>query len=163
MLIDYFKNGSIYSMDIFEERSQERGIVYKGDQSKLENLKTMVEQIGECDIIIDDGSHQPQHQIDTFNYLFRNMLKNGGTYIIEDIECNYWNPKNTIYNYEIGDYNVVDYFSSTPHKINSDFSGLKNHLDIESITHYKNCIIITKKTHEEVLGVKNNYRFNNML
>jgi hypothetical protein len=163
MWIEYFKNGSIYSMDIFEERNQERGVVYRGDQSKLEDLKIMVDQIGECDIIIDDGSHQPQHQIDTFNYLFRNMLKNGGTYIIEDIECNYWNPKNTIYNYEIGDYNVVDYFSSTPHKINSDFSGLKNHLDIESITHYKNCIIITKKTHEEVLGVKNNYRFNNML
>jgi len=160
MWVEY---GMIYAMDISEERNQERGIMYKGDQSKIEDLERMLNLIGQCDVIIDDGSHQPQHQIETFNYLFENMLKEGGVYIIEDIECNYWNPKKTIYGYEIGNYNVIDYFSSVPHKINSDFSRIKNHQNIESITHYKNCIIITKKSVEEILGVKKDYRFGFML
>lgn len=163
MWIEYFNKGLIYSMDITEERYQDRGIMYKGDQSNPNDLKRMIDMIGTCDIIIDDGSHHPQHQIDTFNYLFTNMLKNGGIYIIEDIECNYWNPEKSIYGYQIGNYNVVDYFSSTPNRINSDFSGLQNHLNIESITYYKNCIIITKKIDQEILGSKKDYRFKNML
>jgi hypothetical protein len=163
MWIEYFKNGQIFAMDISEQRNQERGVMYLGDQSKIDDLKLMVEKIGECDVIIDDGSHQPQHQIDTFNFLFKNMLKNGGVYIIEDIECNYWNPNKSIYGYEIGNYNVIDYFSSTPHKINSDFSKIKNYLNIESITYYKNCIIITKKSVEDILGTKKGYRFDFML
>jgi len=163
MWIEYFKNGQIFAMDISEQRNQERGVMYSGDQSKIDDLKLMVEKIGECDVIIDDGSHHPQHQIDTFNFLFKNMLKNGSIYIIEDIECNYWNPKESIYGYEIGNYSIMDYFATTPHKINSDFSKIKNHLDIESITYYKNCIIITKKSVEETLGVKKEYRFDFMI
>lgn len=163
MWIEYFKNGLVYAMDISEERNQERGIMYKGDQSKIEDLGRMVNLIGRCDVIIDDGSHQPQHQIETFNYLFENMLKDGGVYIIEDIECNYWNPKETIYGYEVGNYNVVDYFSSTPHKINSSFSKVKNHQNIASITHYKNCIIVTKKSIEEISDGGKDYRFEFML
>ena len=163
MWIEYFKNGLIYAMDISEERSLERGVMYLGDQSKIEDLERMANLIGYCDVIIDDGSHQPQHQIETFNYLFENMLKEGGVYIIEDIECNYWNPKKTIYGYEVGNYNIIDYFSSVPHKINSSFSKVKNHQNISSITHYKNCIIVVKKSVEEILEDKKDYRFEFML
>jgi hypothetical protein len=160
---EYFSNGMIFSMDINEEIKTDRGIVYKGDQTKKEDLNRMVETIGKCDIIIDDGSHVPQHQIETFNYLFENMLENGGIYIIEDIECNYWNPRNTIYNYQIGDYNIVDYFQSLPHKINSEFSNMKNHKLISSLTFFKNCIILTKMTSDEIEENKQEYRFKNML
>lgn len=163
MWIEYFKNGLVYAMDISEERNQERGIVYKGDQTKIEDLEKMVNLIGQCDVIIDDGSHQPQHQIETFNYLFEYMLKEGGVYIIEDIECNYWNPKKTIYGYEVGYYNIIDYFSSVPHKINYSFSKLKNPQNISSITYYKNCIIINKKSFEEISEDKKDYRFGFML
>ena len=163
MWIEYFKNGMVYAMDISEERNQDRGIMYKGDQSNIEDLRRMVNMVGKCDVIIDDGSHQPQHQIDTFNYLFTDMLNNGGIYIIEDIECNYWNPEKSIYGCRIGNYNIVDYFSSLPDKINSDFSGLRNHLNVDSITYHKNCIIITKKTDQEILGSTKDYRFKNML
>ena len=159
----YFTNGMIYSMDINEEVETDRGVVYKGDQTKMEDLERMRHTIGECDIIIDDGSHIPQHQIDTFNYLFDNMLKNGGVYIIEDIECSYWNPKSSLYGYEVGDLNIVDYFQSLPHKINSEFSNFKNNKLISSITFYKNCIILTKMTLDEVEENKRKYRFEEML
>ena len=39
--------------------------------------------------IIDDGSHIPQHQVSTFDLLFRQVLLPGGTYIVEDIETRY--------------------------------------------------------------------------
>jgi hypothetical protein len=91
------------------------------------------------------------------------MLKNGGIYIIEDIECNYWNPKNTIYGYEVGNHNVVDYFSTVPHKINSEFSGMRNNNLISSITYFKNCIILTKMDDEEIKEKDREYRFKEML
>ena len=139
---EYFPLGKIYSMDINEELETDRGKVYKGDQTNKDDLCRMVKIIGNCDVIIDDGSHIPQHQIDTFNYLFENMLNNGGTYIIEDIECTYWNPKNIMYGYEVGNSSIIDNFQSLPHKINSEFSNLKNHQLISSVTYFKNCIIL---------------------
>lgn len=42
------------------------------------------------DIILDDGSHMPEHQIASFK-VFAPMLNKGGMYIIEDINENYVN------------------------------------------------------------------------
>ena len=39
------------------------------------------------DVILDDGSHQPEQMIKAFNLLFPNNLKKGGIYIIEDVHC----------------------------------------------------------------------------
>lgn len=160
---EYFPNGQIFCMDINEEVVTDKGVVYKGDQTNFEDLNKMIEIIGKCDVIIDDGSHIPRHQIDTFNYLFEKMLKNGGIYIIEDIECSYWNPNKSLYGYKIGNDNAVEYFQSTPHKINSEFSGMKNHQYISSITYYKNCIILTKMSDKEIIENAREYRFNHML
>jgi hypothetical protein len=63
---EYFPLSSIYVMDISEEHKTERGIVFKGDQSKQEDLIRAIEKVGKCEIIIDDGSHIPIHQIKYF-------------------------------------------------------------------------------------------------
>lgn len=160
---EYFPKGEIFSMDINEETITDRGIVYKGDQTNFDDLSKMIELIGKCDVIIDDGSHIPKHQIDTFNFLFEKMLKNGGTYIIEDIECGYWNPNNSLYGYKIGNENTVEYFQNLPNRINYEFSGMKNYQLISSITFYKNCIILTKMSDEEISENLREYRFKNML
>jgi hypothetical protein len=160
---EYFPLGEIYCMDINEELETDRGKVYKGDQTNKDDLCRMAKIIGNCDVIIDDGSHIPQHQIDTFNYLFENMLNNGGIYIIEDIECTYWNPKNIMYGYEVGNNSIVDHFQSLPHRINSEFSNLKNHQLISSVTYFKNCIIFIKMSDEEIIENFNEYRFKEML
>lgn len=160
---EYFPFGEINCMDINETLETERGNVYKGDQTNEDDLRRMFDIIGKCDVIIDDGSHIPKHQIDTFNYLFENMLKNGGIYIIEDIECTYWNPKNVMYGYEVGNNSIIDHFQSLPHRINSEFSNFKNHQLISSITHFKNCIILTKMSDEEIIENFNEYRFKEML
>jgi hypothetical protein len=160
---EYFPNGSIFCMDINKEFISDRGGVYKGDQSNLDDLQKMINLIGECDVIIDDGSHIAQHQFDTFNFLFEKMLGNGGVYIIEDIECTYWDSDSEIYGYKTGELNILDKFTSVPSKINSKFSRIKNNQNISSITYSKNCIIIIKKTLEEINENDNHYRFEYLL
>ena len=91
------------------------------------------------------------------------MLEPGGVYIIEDIECSYWNPEKYIYGYKVGGQSIVDYFSSVSHKINSEFSGQKNPWGISTITFAHNCIIIAKKNKEEEDLTSREYRFNFML
>jgi hypothetical protein len=160
---EYFPLSSIYVMDISEEHKTERGIVFKGDQSKQKDLILAIEKVGKCEVIIDDGSHIPIHQINTFNELFPNMLEYGGTYIIEDIEASYWNPKEDLYGYQIGYENIIDYFSSYPHRINSEYCNLKNNFNISSITFAHNCIIIKKQTLEEIELTSREYRFKDRL
>jgi hypothetical protein len=58
------------------------------DQSNLEHLVTLGVRHGPFDIIIEDGSHQWEHQITTFRTLFP-FVRNGGIYIAEDLQTNY--------------------------------------------------------------------------
>ena len=77
-----------------------------------------------------------------FNYLFENLLEDGGYYIIEDVETSYWDPLSELYGYEIGYLNVVDYFSKLTHNVNYKYNGFNNTLKIESILFTSNCIVI---------------------
>lgn len=140
----YFPLAKIYGMDIGKEFKTDRGEVFKGDQSKLEDLKQVTDQIGKCELIIDDGSHFPEHQILTFEYLFNDVLTNNGVYIIEDTECSYWHPQRKIYDYPSGYLNLIDYFTKYNHKVNHQYNGFDNSLNIKTITFGPNCIIITK-------------------
>ncbi|MCX2975729.1 class I SAM-dependent methyltransferase [Halieaceae bacterium IMCC8485] len=91
MWSEYFSRAEIYGIDINKGFQHPRGIVFKGDQSDLDLLNEVNENIEkEVRFIIDDGSHHPEHQLRTFNYLFGNMLSNGGIYILEDTETSYW-------------------------------------------------------------------------
>jgi hypothetical protein len=65
--------------------------VLKVDQSNAKALEEAIEAIPQpARLIIDDGSHHPQHQLSTFSLLFKNLLQPKGIYIIEDIETSYW-------------------------------------------------------------------------
>ena len=64
--------------------------IYKGDQSDILFLNHFVAETGgQFDIIIDDGSHVPNHQLISFENLWPSV-KPGGMYIVEDIETNWW-------------------------------------------------------------------------
>jgi len=158
---NFLPKAKIYGMDIGVELKYERGEVFKADQSNLDDLTRIKNQIGKCEIIIDDGSHVIDHQLKSFYYLFENMLDWGGVYVIEDIECSYWNPNSTIYGYAVGEENIIDHFVKLNHSVNNNYSNHTNDLHIKSISYYPNCIVIEKYTKDEIRSEE--YRFKHLL
>lgn len=96
----YGDDTDIHTIDLFEdpkhisERAARRMefITHKGDQSDLAFLSTIRTRF---EMIIDDGSHNSDHQAISFKHLFVNNLVSGGWYVIEDLHCCreafYWN------------------------------------------------------------------------
>lgn len=84
---DFFPNATIHGIDINPECKkceEDRINVHIGSQVDQEFLSDVVKSSGgSFDIIIDDGSHIPQHQINTFNALFWSLSEHG-IYVIED-------------------------------------------------------------------------------
>ena len=60
-----------------------------GDQSDANFLLSVIAEFGTPDVVIDDGSHLPKHQIASFKTLWP-LLNNNGVYIVEDLHTSYW-------------------------------------------------------------------------
>jgi hypothetical protein len=60
-----------------------------GSQADPEFLRSVVDEMGGVDIVIDDGSHVAEHQVASFRTLFP-LLNDGGVYICEDLHTAYW-------------------------------------------------------------------------
>jgi hypothetical protein len=60
-----------------------------GDQSDPDFLRTIGAEHGPFDLIVDDGGHQMQQQITSFQELWPS-LKDRGLYIVEDTHTSYW-------------------------------------------------------------------------
>ncbi|CAK7994531.1 Hypothetical protein POVR1_LOCUS55 [uncultured virus] len=180
--LEYFPDAYIYGMDIGMESKGDRYSIFRGDQSKPEDLMELRRSILTLNhkiyFINDDGSHVPEHQIMTFNDLFVNLLQPGGIYIIEDIETSYW-KRGHIYGYDFSygyknPKSVVQIFKSVVDDINKEY--LSSHDKevqmlvndsisvtakgmISTVTFGANCIIITKKTFDEMAMHDRSYRF----
>ena len=84
---------TVIGIDIYPacRRYEDDGIrVFIGDQSDRAFLQTVIDAVGPVEIIVDDGSHIPRHQIATFEFLFRSGLEEGGAYLVEDCHTSYW-------------------------------------------------------------------------
>jgi hypothetical protein len=87
---EYFPNATIYGIDIYNHPELNRGriITFKADQSNKKDLERVVSNINDSlDIIIDDGSHNGNHQVFSFMFLNKFLSKNG-IYVIEDVQPN---------------------------------------------------------------------------
>ena len=130
MWLEYFPNATIYGFDIFEfgveefHRLQEgnpnldRSVMFKGDQSNVQDLNNFLLKYGnDFDIIIDDGGHTMRQQQTSLGILFF-AVKSGGYYVIEDLHtCSgQWN---TLYGYKViedGDVLTTDLLDSLENK-----------------------------------------------
>jgi hypothetical protein len=153
-----FKHAHIYGVDKeYENSGNDRYTIYKGDQSNANDLNALRKSLTDKNVffINDDGSHIPEHQLLTFNTLFP-ILKEGGIYIIEDIETSYW-TKGECYNYKTRygykhPDSIVEIFKDASDIMNREFIVDKTNLSkkilhydyIESVTFARNCIIIKK-------------------
>lgn len=83
---DYFPNALIYGADIKPlVLHEERIAVYRCDQSHGADLLWLLSRTGaDMDVVIDDGSHLPDHQVFTCKTLMPHLPQDV-TYIIEDV------------------------------------------------------------------------------
>lgn len=90
---DYFGPGvRIYGVDVDARCSAFAApdtTIIIGDQGDRDFLKRLREQIGQVDILIDDGGHHMYQQIATFEELY-SMVSEDGIYLCEDMHTSYW-------------------------------------------------------------------------
>lgn len=82
----------IIGVDINPEcaRLAEKGIeIYIGSQEDSAFLKNLMHKIGPVDIAIDDGGHTMIQQNTTLQEVYP-FVKEGGTYLAEDLHTSYW-------------------------------------------------------------------------
>lgn len=83
---DYFTNPNsmIYGADILDKSMMNGGriMTFQCDQEKEEDLRRLPKDM---DIIIDDGGHDMIQQQITMRVLFKENLKPGGIFIMEDL------------------------------------------------------------------------------
>jgi hypothetical protein len=86
---EYFPRARIYGLDVNEcaYLDDERTRTFVADQGNVEDLGRVVEAVPSFDVVIDDGSHRPDHQQISLDFLFP-RLSAGGLYFIEDLLSN---------------------------------------------------------------------------
>jgi len=159
----YFPFGKIFSLDLHDKSALEenRIKIFCGSQADNDFLTRVSSEIGDLDIIIDDGSHYNDHVIATFKLLFP-KLKDGGIYIVEDTQTSYWenyggdskdlkNPKT-----------MMNYFKSLTDSLNhseflqKDYSPTYFDRKIISMHFYHNLIFIYKGNNNEKSNIVTN-------
>lgn len=148
---EYFKNAEINGIDINPDcKKLERNNIkiYIGSQNDKKFLSGFAKKVKSLDIIIDDGGHTMEQQINTFEVLFP-TLNEGGIFICEDTESSYQNmygggPKRrgTFIEYSK---NLIDTINAN----HSHYESLKPSSlskQIEYIHFYNNITIFRKKT-----------------
>lgn len=87
----FFPRARIVGLDIEDKSYVDRGPIrtVQGDQTDRAVLERIVAEEGAPMVVIDDGSHVPEHVRTTFAILFP-LLPDGAIYCIEDIQTSYW-------------------------------------------------------------------------
>lgn len=73
----------------FDDPTHGRNVRIGGQQDPA-FLRSVVAEFGPFDVILDDGSHRPSHINASFEHLFDEALVPEGTYVVEDLQTNYW-------------------------------------------------------------------------
>jgi hypothetical protein len=94
---EFFHEAEIHTIDLFEGKALDGAekitqgavnalgiIAHKGSQADIDFLYTIKKMFN---VIIDDGSHNSDHQLISFKHMFINNLCSGGVYVIEDLHC----------------------------------------------------------------------------
>lgn len=91
MWATYFRKGKIYGIDIFDKTSLSQGRikVYQCSQTDRRRLTELAGEVGPFDLVLDDGSHENPHQIESFRILWP-FVREGAVYIVEDVQTSYW-------------------------------------------------------------------------
>lgn len=134
---DYFPNAQLTGIDIINKvneniKSWDRISFFQGDQSDKNFLKYVGKTAGPFDFIIEDGSHNYNDQVISFETLFP-YLTSDGVYFVEDV-IDVWNGQE-----------IIKYFHSLiPYSYPIPFEKQV----IENISFYQGIIAISKIVRE---------------
>jgi hypothetical protein len=155
---EYFPNATLYGLDVADcTNVQIPGThIYQGSQIDESALERLLAEMGNVDIVIDDGSHHWADQIAAFRKLYPHV-KPGGYYAIEDLHTSYWE------HYRGGKERTVWFLRNLVHDLNlqgrsgyglvandPEFGALQPDLNvyeatIELISFYKSLALVRKK------------------
>jgi hypothetical protein len=119
---DYFPDAEIYGLDIRPDalRNENRIHSFLCDQNDIDSLMRAAAQVGDdFDLIVDDGSHVPMHQVTTAS-IFVPLLAPGGLYVIEDVHDAYFQPGPEHVHVPTGDLTELEYVRQNlpyPHEV----------------------------------------------
>lgn len=108
---DYFPEAEIYGLDIRPDTLRNEGRIHSFlcDQDNLDSLLDAADKVGrDFDLIVDDGSHVPMHQVTTA-LVFVPLLAPGGIYVIEDVHKEFFKPGPEHNHVPSGDITELDY------------------------------------------------------
>ncbi|MEJ0016269.1 MAG: class I SAM-dependent methyltransferase [Acetobacteraceae bacterium] len=90
---DYFgPTTRLYGIDINPEARQQEDIatrIFIGDQQDRGFLRSVLQEVGQPTVVIDDGGHRANQQITSFEELYPALTDNG-IYIVEDTHSSLW-------------------------------------------------------------------------
>jgi len=153
MWAEYFGRAKIIGIDIdpkCKRHATDRIEILIGDQGRPQFLARLARRLRPL-ILIDDGSHWWQHQIETFRTLFP-VLRPGGYFICEDIHTSFGEDYAAIYG-RGGGQTAYDYMSSIAEGIvagpraapaRDEFEAYCR-ATIESIVFLRHSLIVKKK------------------
>ncbi len=147
---EYFAQGNIYAIDLYDKSFHEehRIKIYRGSQDDRAFLKSVAQEIGRLDVILDDGSHVSSHIIITFEVLFP-LLMPGGVYIVEDVATSYFEDYGGSHDLS-ATHTAMAYFKRLADGINYEhyrmpYSPTYYDINTEFVHFYRNFIVIQKK------------------
>ena len=87
----YFPKAQIVGLDPYDKTfvNENRVLAYQGSQTDAYLLRSIARRHRNLKIIVDAGSHHPEHIRAAFAALFP-VLSDGGFYAIEDTQTSYW-------------------------------------------------------------------------
>lgn len=150
----------IYGIDInpyCKDLEEDRVSVFIGDQEDRVFLRSLAEQVPRIDILIDDGGHRMQQQINTFEEMFP-YIDDNGVYLCEDLHTSYWKgwggggykKKGTFIEYSK---NFIDYInawhSQSPRLEVTEFTR-----SARSLHFYDSMLVIEKGTVAEPVNLR---------
>jgi len=151
MWLEYFPKAKVHIIDWSEtnfycdfDYDKDRVTFFKLNQSNVQELIDFVNQnTTKYDIIIDDASHVPKDQYNTYKLFFSCLLKEKGIYVVEDLfTSNSKNEGDNFYSYMAGEYLQLQ------NKCIDNDETIQNIADIQSIHMYRSIMFIFKDTYK---------------
>lgn len=137
---DFFPFGSITGIDI-QEKTMDLGprvAIFQGSQVDEAFLREVEAKRGPFEVVLDDGSHQNEHVIQSFGMLFP-TLKAGGIYIVEDVQTSFFPRRGGSVTLEQP--NSVGFFADLMRRLDGSAPDVR---DVAAIERFHNIVVLHK-------------------